>query len=111
MDKNNIKHLFIILIFSFIFIACKTANDKNWLLIQNLRSETLTDVKIEYSNGDKINIGKLNPSSKYKVKLVKSADENSINLTYVDEKKIAHKVLIIPYLLLAENKNYAFKIK
>jgi hypothetical protein len=112
MEKNKRFYLYITLGFLIAFISCNSAfNDNNYLSIQNLSEENVTDVRIEYSNGGQIKIGKLDASSETKIKLLNSANENAINLLYRDVHNVNHKVLVIPYLVLAENKNYNFKIK
>lgn len=111
MAKNNFKYFYILCILVLVVLGCtKLFDNKNYLTIQNHKQEVITSVRLEYSNGDFINIGKLDPASEFKIKLSQSVNENSINLVYTDEKNNIKKVLIVPYLVLAENLNYYYKI-
>ena len=104
------KYLLIVFIFLSAFSSC-TTNDSNYLSIQNLSKGVLTEVKIVYSNNHSFNIGRLKPLSEYKLKLLESNNESAVSIIYRDEKSITHKILVIPYLVMAENKNYEYKIK
>ncbi len=95
----------------FFLVYDKLIADKNYLTIQNLRLETMTDVKVVPTNGDPIKLGTLYPFSEYKFKLPKSVNENAISVAYTDEKNIEHEAPVIGYLVLAENSNYKYKIR
>lgn len=112
MEKNKINCFFILLLFFNSLIACKNYfNDKNYLIIKNTSNGIITNVKIENSNGSNYIIGNLGISAEYKHKLLESENENSINLVYTDQNNKVHKILVIPYLILAENKTYNYAIK
>lgn len=112
MEKNNFKYFFVLCFFLIAVLGCTIFFDnKNYLTIQNDRQEVVTNVRLEYSNGESFNIGKLDPTSEIKIKLTQSVNENSIKLVYTDEKNNIKDVLIVPYLVLAENLNYNYKIE
>ncbi|MBK7800083.1 MAG: hypothetical protein IPJ53_13355 [Saprospiraceae bacterium] len=110
--KNNFKYFYILFFLVLVVLACtKLFESKNYLTIENHKQKVVSNVRLEYSNGDSINIGKLDPASEFKIKLSQSVNENSINLVYTDENNIVKNVLVVPYFVLAENLNYNYKIE
>lgn len=110
MEKNKISYL-ILLFLLILFIGCNRSDSKNYLTIKNVGTEIISDVKIEYSDGSQTYLGNLYPSCDYKYKFLNSANESAISLLYTDINNQVHKIMIVPYLILAENKNYQYSIR
>lgn len=112
MEKNKCyKSTLLFILLSFCFLCLSgCSSDSNYLIIKNNSGNLVTDVKIEYSNLEQITLGSLHNHTEYKFKLLDSANEKAIHLIYTDNHNDVHKLLVIPYLVLAENKNYRHQI-
>jgi len=110
MAKNKFSTLILVLLL-IIVTGCSKSDGKNYLTIKNVGTEVCKDVKIEFSNGSEAYLGILYPSCDYKFKLLNSVNENAISLSYTDNNNKVYNSLVIPYLVIAENKNYTYSIK